>query len=270
MDSNQHVSEDVEGTESARSLNPKIAHHSTYIDETKRILNTYVESKSYDEVERQVVEENILNKTTIEYRTNVLREVTRRYIPDTEDYVITPLTEIVTGNARDDVVDWCLYYEFARDPFIYRITVDFLYPEFERGTLNIRATDIIEFIESIKQDHEILQTRSKATISEAATKYLTALRNFGLLEGRQQKEFAVTYVPDETIAYVVYRLAEQGVTTASEVIKHDNWKLFLMDNSAVRRRLRDIDPRYVAYEKRGSTERLLREYETISELIDAF
>ncbi|WP_262178344.1 DUF1819 family protein [Haloarcula laminariae] len=269
--SNEHVDSAKEDeTKQEQRLDPAIAHHSTYIEETKQILATYAEVDSFDELEYQVVEENILNKNTDEYRTNILREVARRYIPDTDEYVETPLMQIVTTNLRDDVTDWCLYYEFAQDPFIRIVTVEFLYPEFERGTLTVRATDIVEYIEAIKDDYEDLRDRSESTINEAATKYLTSLRNFNLLEGRQKKEFAVTYVPDEAIAYVVYRLFEKGVTSASGVIEHDDWKLFLMNESEVRRRIRDISPEYVTYDKRGSTERLVRKYDSTEELIDAF
>ncbi|NLV02995.1 BrxA family protein [Haloferax volcanii] len=269
--SNEHIDpKDGEETEQAPSLDPKIAHHSTYIDETKQILSTYVECESFDELERRVVEENILNKNTDEYRTNILREVTRRHIPSKEEYTETPLMQIMSADVRSDVTDWCLYYEFAQDPFIRLVTVDFLYPEFERGTLAVQATDIVTFIESIQDDYADLRDRSESTINEAATKYLTALRNYGLLEGIQRKEFAVTYVPDETIAYVVYRLFGKGCKSASDVIEHDDWKLFLMNESEAQRRVRDISPQYVSYEKRGSTERLITKHDNIEELIDAF
>ncbi|WP_336134216.1 BrxA family protein [Natronomonas amylolytica] len=269
--SNEHIeSEDGDGDEPEESIDPKIAHHSTYIDETKRILRTYVECSSYEELEHRVVEENILNKNTDEYRTNILREVTRRHIPDKEEYTETPLMQVMAADVRTDVADWCLYYEFAQDPFIRLVTVNFLFPEFERGTLSVQAVDIVEFIKSVQEGYADLRERSESTINEAATKYLTALRNFGLLEGTQRKEFAVTYVPDETIAYVVYRLFQKGAKSASEIIEHEDWKLLLMNESEVQRRLRDISPEYVSYEKRGSTERLVRKYDSMEELIDAF
>jgi len=269
--SKEHTKPDNgEEIEATASIDPKIAHHSTYIDETKRILRTYVTHESYEELEQQVLEKNVLNKNTDEYRKNILREVTRRHIPDGEEYSETPLMKVMLADVRSDVTDWCLYYEFAQDPFIHLVTRDFLYPEFERGTLSIQATDIVTFIESIKEDYTDLGSRSESTINEAATKYLTALRNYGLLEGTQRKEFAVTYVPDETVAYVVYRLFEEGAKSASDVIEHDDWKLFLMDESEVRRRIRDISPQYVSYEKRGSTERLITKYDNIEALIDAF
>jgi len=44
----------------------------------------------------------------------------------------------------------------------------------------------------------------------------------------------------------------------------------LMDESEVQRRIRDISPQYINYEKRGSTERLRMKHETVDKLIDAF
>ena len=269
--SNEHLEpEDGDNEEQVTSLDPKIAHHSSYIDETKRILQAYTDCESYDELEQMVVEENILNKNTDEYRMNILREITRRHIPSKNEYTETPLIRILSSDVRSDVADWCLYYEFAQDPFIHFMTVEFLYPEFERGTLTVQGEDIVTFIQSIKDDYANLCDRSDETITQAASSYLTALRNFGLLEGIRKKEFAVTYVPDETIAYVVYRLFSEEARTAADVIKHEDWKLFLMDQSEVQRRVRDISPQYINYEKRGSTERLKMKYETIDELIDAF
>jgi hypothetical protein len=270
MSNKQHGPKEGGGTDAAPSLDPKIAHHSSYIDESKKILRTYADCQSYEKLERQVVEKNILNKNTDEYRTNILREVTRRYIPNKGVYTETPLMKLISAEVRADVTDWCLYYEFAQDPFIQLVTLDFLYPEFERGTLSFQAADIVTFIESIQVDYAELRDRSQSTINKAATHYLTALRNFGILEGTQQKEFAVTYVPDKTVAYVVYRLFQKGAKSASDVIEHDHWKLFLMNESKVQRRVRDISPQYVSYDKRGSTERLNTNYDSIKRLIDAF
>jgi len=251
------------------SLDPKIAHHGAYIAETKIILREYAECESFEELKRRVVEDNILNKNTDEYRTNILREIARRYIPNENEYRETPLMKVLSSDVRSDVVDWCLYYEFAQDPFIRVLTRDFLYPEFESGTLAVRAEEVVSYIESVEDDYPTLRERSESTIDEAETKYLTALRNFGLLEGTQRKEFAVTYAPDEAIAYITYRLFEKGVTSPREVIEHEDWKLLLLDESEVQRRMGDISPTYVRYEKRGSTERLEPQYDDIGELIDA-
>lgn len=250
-------------------LEPKIAHHGAYIEETKTILRVYADCQSYDELKRRVIEENLLKKDTDYYRKNILREVRRRYIPDTDSYTETPLMTLVAEESRDDIVEWCMYYEFAQDPFIKLVTKEFLYPEYERGTLTVRSEALTEFLESEKDAYPRLREKTGGTIAEAATKYLSAVKNFGLLEGRQEKEFAVAYVPDEAIVYVTYRLFESG-STGTTAIKHDDWELLMLDTEDVRRRMRDISPRYVTYEKRGSTERLTPEFDSMTEVINAF
>lgn len=267
-----------EGTESTgskedeqdRSVDPKIAHHSTYIEETKQILRRYAEDESFEDLKRAVVEDNILNKDTDEYRMNILREVTRRYIADKDDFQRTPLMQVMTAEIQDDIIDWCLYYEFAQDPFIRLLTLNFLYPKFESGALGVQKDDVVEYLDAIQDDYADLRDRSEATKKKAATHYLTALKNFGLLEGTKRKEFAVVYIPDETIAYVVYRLFQKGAKSASEVIEHEDWQLLLMDPQSVQRRLRDISPQYITYEKRGSTERFTKNHDTLEALINEF
>jgi hypothetical protein len=259
-----------ETDESNPELEPKIAHHGAYLDETKLLLRTYVECESYDELRERVVEENVLNKNTDYYRKSVLREITRRYLTSKETYEQTSLMRLLTADSDDAVENWCLYYEFAQDPFISHVTQAYLYPEFERGTLTVQTEDIVPYLESIKDQYDGLREKTDTTIEEAASKYLAAMKNFGLLEGTQRKEFAITYIPDEAIAYIVYRLAEQGITTPRDVIEHEDWKLLLLDESDVRRRLRDITPAYVNYEKRGSTEQLTHKFESTEELINGF
>lgn len=256
--------------DSPPELDPKIAHHGAYIDETKLLLREYRRLESFDALKERVVEENILNKSTDYYRKNILREVARRYIPDTETYNTTPLMCILDAGLRDDVENWCLYYEFAQDPFIRLVTLEYLYPEFDKGTLSVRSEEVVEFLKNIQNKYQGLDDRTDTTIEEAASKYLTAMKNFGLLEGRQRKEFAITYIPDEAIAYMVYRLFNAGVDTAAGVIEHEDWQILLLNEEDVRRRLQDISSSYVRYEKLGSTERLERLYDDTEALINAF
>jgi hypothetical protein len=252
------------------SLDPRIAHHGAYIDETKKILRTYADRKSYEKMRTAVLEANLLNKRTEEYRTNILREVSRRHIPAEPDFEETPLVKLVASSAEPEVVDWCIYYEFSQDPFVRNLTIEFLYPKFERGTLSVETEDVANYIRSIRANSETLKDRSESTLEEAATKYLSALKNHGVLEGIQSKEFAVTFIPDQVISYIVYRIFAKGARSASEVIQHDDWKLLLLNESQVRRRISNLPASSVNYEKRGSTERILTGHDNINELIDAF
>lgn len=247
-----------------------IAHNTTYIDETKQILTEYVEHQSFEKLKERVREDNILNKQTSKYRRDVLREVARIYIPSKEEFVETPLMRAVTSDVDDSVIDWLIYYEFSQNHLLYTLTTELLYPEYTAGTMYIEAGDIQAFIRELENDHPEISEWSQSTIEESSTKYLSALKNFGLLKGVQRKEFAVFYVPDEVIAYVFYQIVGDEQPTVEEIVEHPDWRLFLFDTSEVRRRLEGISPRYIRYERRGSTERIEPEFDNIWEVIDEF
>jgi len=247
-----------------------IAHNTTYIEETKRVLQEYVEHKSFDAVKERVIEQNILNKNTNKYRKDVFREIARRYIPREDEYVETPLMHVLASDVDDSVKEWVLYYEFSQNSLIHRLTIDFLYEKYTTGALLIQAPEIRAYITELGEDHPEIQDWSQSTLEETSTKYLSSLKNFGLLKGVQEKEFAVFYVPDETIAYVCYRLYGSDAETVDELVSHPDWRLFLFDEDEVRRRLQGISPRYVRYEKRGSTERIEPVFDDINEVIDDF
>lgn len=247
-----------------------IAHNTTYINETKRILEEYVEHESFDAVRSRVVDDNVLNKDTQKYRRDVFREVARRYIPDESEFVETPLMRVLVSDTDESIKNWILYYEFSQNGLLYRLTVDFLYQKYTGGALFIEASDVREFIAELGTSHPEIDEWSQSTIEEASTKYLSALKNFEILKGSQKKEFAVFYVPDEVIAYVFYRIYEEDEPMKDDLISHSDWRLFLFNEDEVRRRLQGISPRYIRYEKRGSTERIEPVFETISEVIDDF
>lgn len=251
-------------------LDSWIAHNTTYIEETKQILAEYVEHQSFEQLEERVREDNILNKQTSKYRQDVLREVSRLYIPSKEEFVETPLMRAITSDIDDAIKDWLIYYEFSRNNLLYTLTTEFLYPEYAGGTMYIEAGDIQAFLRRLSEDHPEINEWSQSTIEETSTKYLSALKNFGILKGVQRKEFAVFYVPDEAIAYVFYQIIGDRQPTVKEIVSHPDWRLFLFDEDEVKRRLEGISPRYIRYERRGSTERIQPEFDNIWEAIDEF
>ena len=251
-------------------LNSSIAHHGAYIWETKRILETYIESQSYDAVEEAVLEENLLRKSSESYRKNILREISQRYDLNNEEYTETPLVRVFTLPLPESLQEWVLYYEFSQEPIVTLLTTDFLYPEFHAGALTVDTDDVIEYLDQSEEEFSVIDSWSENTRQRVAQHYLAAMKNFGILEGSKRKEFKYVYPPDELIVYVLYSLFEQDVTTADEVVEQPDWKLLLLTPEEVRDRLQDISPTHVTYEKRGSVERLEPVYDSLRRCIDEF
>lgn len=252
------------------NLTSSIAHHGAYIWETKRVLETYIETESYSAVEEAVLEENLLRKSSESYRKGILGEIARRYELDKNGYAETPLVRVFERPVAESLQEWVLYYEFSQEPVVRLITSEFLYPSFHSGVLALQKEDVVEFIDESEDDFPVIESWSDNTRLRVAEHYLAAMKNFGLLEGSQQKEFKYIYPPNELIVYVLYSLFEQDVTTAGAVVEHPDWKLLLMTPEEVRDRLQEISPTHVTYEKRGSVERLEPVYNSLRRCIDEF
>ena len=251
-------------------LSSSIGHHGAYIWETKRILETYVETQNYDAVREAVLEDNLLRKDSDSYRESILSEIARRYGIDKNGYTETPLIRVFKQPISDSLREWILYYEFSQEPVVRLLTTELLFPKFDSGALFIEKTDVVQFIQGIESEYPSIRSWSENTRRRVAEHYLAAMKNFGLLEGSQRKEFRYVFVPDELVLYVLYSLFERNITTASAVVEHRDWKLLLMTTEDVRQRLRDLSPSHVQYEKRGNVERLNPTYESLEECIDEF
>lgn len=252
------------------SISSSIAHHGAYIWETKRILEAYVEAEEYSAVEDAVLEENLLRKSSESYRKNIFREVARRYDLSKEEYVETPLLHAFERPLSESLREWLLYYEFSQQPIVTLLTTEFLYPQFHSGALALEKDDVVEFINQSEAEFPVIDSWSEKTRLRVAEHYLAAMKNFGILEGSKQKQFKYVYPPGELIAYVVYSLFEQDVTTADAVVEHAHWELLLLTTEEVRDRLQDISPTHITYEKRGSVERLEPVYDSLRGCVDEF
>jgi hypothetical protein len=251
-------------------LSSSIGHHGAYIWETKRVFETYIKTEDYSGVKEAVLEDNLLRKSSDNYRESILSEIARRYNLNKEGYTETPLIRVFKRPVGESVREWILYYEFSQEPLVTLLTAEFLYPNFHSGVLTLKKGDVVEFIEDIESDYSSVSSWSENTQVRVAEHYLAAMKNFGLLEGDAEKEFKYVYPPDELILYVLYSLFEQDVTTADEVVEHPDWKLLLLTPEDVRERLQGVSPSHIQYEKRGSVERLESKYESLMGCIDEF
>ena len=247
-----------------------IGHHSSYIRETEKILKLYYKLESYDDLFEKIVYENDLNKSSESYRKMILKEVSRRYQLNKNRYEETPLIKIMNSNLSKSKEKWFLYYEFCEDRLIYKLITDLVYPKYNRGDFGIDKKDVLGYLEKLGEKNNEIDNWSEYTTLQVAEHFLSSLKNFGILEGSKQKKFKYVSPPNELVVYVLYSIKEMGFDTTEDIIKHDDWKLLMMDMSTTRNRLRRISPDFIKYEKRGSVEQIEFKYNSLEECIDDF
>ncbi len=137
----------------------------------------------------------------------------------------------------------------------------------DQGRYQISTGDALAYIMSLMDDCLIQPRWSDSMAERAAQGLLATCRDTGLLEGAVNKRFAPVYMPFETFVYVAYALKDRGVA-GSAVVKHRDWRLFLLDHDAVERLFIEADGRHVLrYEAAGEVRRIDWTYNSLMEAI---
>jgi hypothetical protein len=98
---------------------------------------------------------------------------------------------------------------------------------------------------------------------------LSALRDFGVLQGAVNKKIAPAYFPIESFAYVVFYL-KQHQRSGAKLIGLPDWKLFFLTSGGVERFLFEAHQRHLLeYHVAGTVTRLTFPAETLEEYANA-
>jgi hypothetical protein len=106
---------------------------------------------------------------------------------------------------------------------------------------------------------------SESTMTRIAQGLLSALRDFGVLQGAVNKKIAPGYLPIESFAYVVFYL-KQHQPSGARLIELPEWNLFFLRREGVERFLFEAHQRHLLeYHVAGSVTRLTFPAETLEE-----
>lgn len=177
------------------------------LDETLAVLREIDHGHSIDDAKTKVMDHELLAKTTMRTRKGVWDSIHVRYLADADNAQI--LARMVVHAPDRQTQRLVLFYELCRSsPILRDTTIYYVYPRYAGGYSRIDKTDINAYSDDIAPEHPELMEWSPQTRDKVVSNVLTILRDFGLLQGLQHKEFSRLYLPLATFVYVLYRLAD--------------------------------------------------------------
>jgi hypothetical protein len=81
-----------------------------------------------------------------------------------------------------------------------------LFPAFYSGRITIKKDEVIACLKELKETDNDLKAWSEITITTTASKYLTLLKKFGIMEGSLNKTITHPYLNDKMFVLFVYWL----------------------------------------------------------------
>jgi hypothetical protein len=202
------------------------------LEETLAVLRQISQGDAITEVKERVIADDLLGKDTVSTRESVWKRIHARYLSD-DEYART-LARMVVHAPDLQTQKLVLFYEFASsNPLLWDVVIECVYPRYAGGYALLDKSIIQQYLDEATEAHPEIAGWSPQTRAKIVSNILTILRDFGLLEGTQQKHFTRVYVPLPAFVYVLYRLVDEGVTTPTGIIQAPQWRLFFLDEEDV-------------------------------------
>ena len=242
----------------------KIIKAGALLADTKTLLaNWDVEKSANDNIER-LRRENVFGKASRSRVEDILAIFRQRFL--TDESVTSALVVLVRERFPATSLDRILYYYAARaDPLLNDVVTEVLVPLQARG---IASIDVVELKRPLKQWVDQGKTTgqwSEPTIVRIAQGLLSALRDFGVLQGAVKKRIAPAYLPVEAFAFVMFFLKQQQASGV-KLLELPDWKLFFLPREGVERFLFEAHQHdLLEYHAAGTVTRLTFPASTLEE-----
>jgi hypothetical protein len=249
---------------SSTPYSSKIIKAGALIGDTKTLLSHWDVDASVEENINRVQRHNVFGKASRSRVQDILAIFRQRYL--TEKSVTRALVALVQGKFPTAALERLLYFHSARaDRLLHDAVIDILLPMHARGLVDINVQNFQRTISHWVDKGKTTGPWSESTVVHAVRGLLSALRDFGVLQGAVNKKIAPAYFPIESFAYVVFYL-KQSQPSGAKLIELPDWKLFFLEREGVERFLFEAHQRdLLEYHVAGSVTRLTFPAETLEE-----
>jgi len=238
------------------------------LEDMRILVRFWNKGISIKDGQTKVIKENILGKKTRKRAKDVYEHCfIPRFLKGNPPEAWKLLKVLEDKNLPLEIIRPVYYWITARsEPLIYDFVVDEIFPRSKGFVSTIRMDETIEWIR--KRLSKQKKSWSEAVTKRVASGLLSALRDFGILEGKIKKRIAPVYLPIESFSYIAFVLHRLGATPA-KLISHSDWKLFLMAPQVVERLFFEAHQmRLLNFQAAGNIYRIEFFARTIEEMAD--
>ncbi len=169
-------------------------------NESKDSDNTFTKVRTEKSVRRF---EKAIVSTFLSFKTKETEKLFSDYFLDEDlsnDYLMLLFWN---GSVNNDLLNY--------------LNLHIFFPAFYSGRLILQQDEISACLNDLKANVPTLRNWSKNTTEITASKYLTLLKKFNLLEGRQKKSIKHPFLSDKMFVYLVYWIL--SIENQSNILK---------------------------------------------------
>lgn len=252
------------GQSSSALYSSKIIKAGALLSDTKTLLLHWDTSVSVRQNLARFRHENLFGKASRSRIEDVLAIFRQRYLTDPD--VIRALVVLIQRSIPMTCLDRILFFHAAKSDALLRdFVIEVLVSQNARGITSIDVNEVCRALAGWVAAGKTTAQWSEPTIRRVAQGLLSALRDFGVLEGAVNKRIAPALLPIEAFAYVMFYL-KQHQPSGAKLIDLQDWKLFFLPREGVERFLFEAHQKHLLeYHAAGTVARLTFPASTLEE-----
>lgn len=238
-----------------RRISSRLIRKGALVEETYVAFQHWDLAVSFEENLRHLQDTNIIGAKNERWLHEVATTISSRFKTHAP---LEPLVILAKGGFPLGKWKSCmLWHVGAVDELYYRFATEWLFDEFEKGTLFLRTDDVVPFVKSITNGRMAKGAGlSDYGLLRAGRDLLLMASDFGLLTGNVSRQFANHHLDSDSFLYVAHALASTN-DNARQIVSSPDWRLFLMRTEDVERELLNLHQyRKVEYHVAGSLAQL--------------
>src|SRR5437879_5743276 len=193
------------------------------VNEASHILGRPSGDRSLQEIRNEALVGSLLPQKSRNTRRHIWTAINRRYCADKPAWVIDNLSAAAREHPHSSGFVSLLYLHFAlRDSLTYDFVTRAVWTRWLQNQLQISREDVLSFLDEASKDQPQIQTWSSSSRLKLAGNVLTALRDFGVLQGVQRKVISKPDLPLGTAEHLLRVLTGEGLKGA-DLLRCSDW-----------------------------------------------
>lgn len=237
------------------------------LPDTKALLSCWDPARSVDENLVRIRRQNLLGKSSRSRAADILAIFRQRYLA--EESVANALGRLVKNRLNGEMLDRILYFHSTRaDSLLRDVVLQLLVPQWSQGVLDIDVNEVQRILSKWVAEGKTAHPWGEYTVRRVCRGVLSALRDFGVLQGAVNKRIAPAYLPIQAFAYIAFYL-KQHQPSGAKLLDLVDWSLFFLPRPGVERFFVEAHQRgLLEFHAAANVTRLTFPVRTLEEYVD--
>jgi len=238
-----------------RDLGPYSSRYSSkgsLLTEAGNVIHSLSKGFTIEEVRKQALDGTILRQRTHTSRKKIWRDLHYRLLAHRTPWLENALKYARKKGLHSPEFVSIVYLHYAlRDHLTYDVVTNVIWNKWQNGQTEINREDVLSLLDDAFCIQPQINRWAESTRVKLAASILTALRDFGVLDGSQKKRIVRPVFPIFAAENLLRILISEDIQ-GREVLEHSTWRLFLCTQEDVANMLVRLDQaKRIQFERTG-------------------